>query len=132
MKQHMLTHKIRDMPPHLFEQKQGGSSETGSCHDVNATPSCQPCQQQPPQQPQKQQQPIQQQQHTPQPQPIAALQHPLQPLTLPQQQPPEIEPPKSASPQQKIELGVKRSPPQGDTNAMPLPKRQPSKFELSP
>ncbi|XP_066902415.1 homeotic protein spalt-major isoform X3 [Halyomorpha halys] len=115
MKQHMLTHKIRDMPPHLFEQKQGGG--TPSATVLNPEGNLNPSVQQPQQQPILQQpQPLQNQQQTP-PQPS----QPPQPV-----QQAEVEPARPPSPQQKIELGVKRSPPQGDTPAMPLPKRQPS------
>ncbi|XP_075213431.1 homeotic protein spalt-major-like [Lycorma delicatula] len=39
MKQHMLTHKIRDMPPHLFEHKSTGQQTPGSLGGSSITTS---------------------------------------------------------------------------------------------
>ncbi|XP_014247803.1 homeotic protein spalt-major isoform X6 [Cimex lectularius] len=159
MKQHMLTHKIRDMPAHLFEQKNGGSGSSGPVTSVSGM-SQQPReplqsqqsqnqsqQTQPPQPPQQQQLSAQPQQQQTPPQ-----QQPLQPSTPVIPQPLNHQQPQQSQQQQhqmanphlhhhderpsgelspiphhhKPELGVKRSPPQGDTPSMPLPKRQPS------
>ncbi|XP_073986824.1 homeotic protein spalt-major-like isoform X4 [Rhodnius prolixus] len=161
MKQHMLTHKIRDMPPHLFEQKNGGSGPMSSLgansnsvgqvgppigpsaggqsvaaqvsttsQQIGTNSDDQPLQ--PPAI------------STPQPLPAtakaasatvaaaastaqqtssgAALDPAVSPHHLPPQPRSCISPPQVPKP----EIGVKRSPPQGDVTSMPLPKRQPS------
>ncbi|KAJ8960957.1 hypothetical protein NQ318_020258 [Aromia moschata] len=66
MKQHMLTHKIRDMPQHMFENKPPSLSGDDSTPLPPSLPPREPStsdgeqhQQQPQQQPQQQQQPLQ-------------------------------------------------------------------------
>lgn len=118
MKQHMLTHKIRDMPSHMFENKPPSLSGDDSTPLPPSLPiretSSVDLEHQPPLQ-QPQQQP-QQQQQQPQPQQL--------PIAPPQQIP-------QPSPQilkQEIEpQPIKREPTETE---LPLPKRPPSKYLL--
>ncbi|XP_046676401.1 sal-like protein 3 isoform X2 [Homalodisca vitripennis] len=97
MKQHMLTHKIRDMPSHLFEQKspQDETSNTSSESRDLSVPRAMSVE--PP--------------HPPPPQP---------PLPQPPKEPPHHHQPPHPPPPQPI----KRSPP--EEAILPIPKRQPS------
>lgn len=133
MKQHMLTHKIRDMPQHMFDNNKTASissdessqvatslqhRETSSDGEQHHQPVPQPLPQQPPPQPQQQQQQQQQQPQQTQPQP--QQQQPQQ--QIPQQ--PTI-PPTSMSEQNKDPQPIKREPTETE---LPLPKRPPSKL----
>ncbi|CAA9998011.1 unnamed protein product [Nesidiocoris tenuis] len=155
MKQHMLTHKIRDMPAHLFEQKAAAAGILPITSSAGSTqaPIC------PPQQPPTTQAlpPSIGSSHLlghglPPPRPPSGTgassvsndgesrsseTSPTPPLAPPTQAPSQhlqqrlaaaVQHPAPPLPQQQLkpELGVKRSPPQGDTANMPLPKRQPS------
>ncbi|KAL1124397.1 hypothetical protein AAG570_001026 [Ranatra chinensis] len=115
MKQHMLTHKIRDMPPHLFEQKTGAQQQQpGPQHQQPGPQHQQPGPQHQQPLPQHQQMGPQHHQQGESSSELPSLQEPL-PAPAPAPKPPPSPP--------KLELGVKRSPPQTD---LPLPKRQPS------
>lgn len=107
MKQHMLTHKIRDMPQHMFENKPPSLSGDDSTplppslplREPSNTDAELPTQSQQPQQQQQQHQPSQSQ--------------------LPQSSP-QVKPEMEQQP-------VKREPPETE---LPLPKRPPSKYYL--
>lgn len=83
MKQHMLTHKIRDMPAHLFETNK---------------PTMPP--------------------------PVPGINVPNEDSTSTEDR--SMPTPTSLEPAPKPDLGVKRSPPEGET-VLPIPKRQPGK-----
>lgn len=99
MKQHMLTHKIRDMPQHMFENKPPSLSGDDSTPLPPSLPSREP--------------------------PATDAEPPTQPQ--PQQLPSQLQIPQS-SPQVKTEMEqhpVKREPSETE---LPLPKRPPSKY----
>uniref|UniRef100_A0A1B6EDA5 C2H2-type domain-containing protein n=1 Tax=Clastoptera arizonana TaxID=38151 RepID=A0A1B6EDA5_9HEMI len=107
-KQHMLTHKIRDMPSHLFEQKLSHDEASNTSSDTRDLPralSVEPS-------------------HTPIPIPPPQLPQPPPPhqnlLSMPHQPPPPLPPLNKEHPPP-----IKRSPPEGES-VLPIPKRQPS------
>ncbi|XP_050306967.1 homeotic protein spalt-major-like isoform X2 [Anthonomus grandis grandis] len=102
MKQHMLTHKIRDMPQHMFENKTPSLSGDDSTPLPPSLPSREQSNDTEP--PQQVQLPVQ-----PQPPPLAPVSHP--------HLPPQMQEQKQESSQ------IKREPTETE---LPLPKRPPS------
>lgn len=121
MKQHMLTHKIRDMPQHMFENKPPNLSGDESTPLPPSMPKLEAPSGDVEREPQPHQQPLQQphlQPHQQQPhqQPLAA------------QPPPNLQPPQVPSLPEKHEVEsqqIKREPTETE---LPLPKRPPSKY----
>lgn len=102
MKQHMLTHKIRDMPQHMFENK------TPSLSGDDSTPL-------PPSMPQRE--------HSEDGDQGQQVQQPAAVPPVSQPQMPHL----SAQLQEPKQEQVKREPTETE---LPLPKRPPSKFTL--
>ncbi|XP_039278950.1 homeotic protein spalt-major isoform X3 [Nilaparvata lugens] len=100
MKQHMLTHKIRDMPPHLFEHKSGSSQMCSDEASSNASSEglLRPMSVEPP-------------------------------LSLPPAPAPGLSSPGAASMKPELPSAIKRSrSPLLEEPALTLPKRQPSTY----
>jgi hypothetical protein len=81
MKQHMLTHKIRDMPSHLFETSKPPPLPVNTSNNDEGS-------------------------NTEEVRTLSSLESPLKP-----------------------DLGVKRSPPEGEA-VLPIPKRQPGMMQM--